>query len=297
MIHAAPPCRCCGSADTRLRGVIPDARTFAGTRLERPLAGGSLHRCTDCGFVFRHPIYGKAEYDRLYRAGEGTTWDEPDRVDQELVRQMLTAAMSSGSVLDVGCGTGGLLAPLTGRFQAYGIEINAAAARIAESRSVRVLASDLDEASRLERQFDAVVSCDVIEHVSQPLDFLALLLARTVPGGRVIVSTGNADAWSWRLAGSRFWYCYLPEHISFVSPAWFAHHAPALGACIEAVRRFAYSPYFRLPARALRLGLMALFRLSPTTYYRLLPRERRDNIPVGRGITRDHFVVVVRRKA
>ena len=47
--------------------------------------------------------------------------------------------------------------------------------------------------------------------------------------------------------------------------------------------------------KTLRLALMALFRLSPALYYRLLPRIKRNNIPVGRGITQDHFIIVLRK--
>ena len=293
---AAPCCRCCGSTATRSRGAIPDAAIFAGRQLGRPLRGGWLHRCGDCGFVFRHPIYSKAEYDNLYVSGQGTVWDETGRIDQELVRELLTSVLSGGSVLDVGCAAGSLLAPLAGRYRTFGVEINPGAAKIATQRGVRVLAADFEETAALPYEFDAVVCCDLIEHVARPLDLLRLLLAKTAPGGCVIVSTGNTDAWSWRLVGSRFWYCYLPEHISFVSPAWFEHHAAALGTELAAVRRFTYTPRFSLAGRALRLGLMGLYGLSPKLYYRLLPADRRDHIPVGRGITRDHFVIALRKQ-
>lgn len=294
---AAVSCRCCGSVATRSRGAIPDATIFAGRQLEKPLFGGSLHRCEECGFVFRHPIYSKAEYDRLYLTGQGTVWEEPGRIDQQIVRELLTGVLADGSVLDVGCAGGSLLAPLTDRYRAFGVEINPDGARLAGARGVRVLAADFEETAALPYEFDAVVCCDLIEHVARPPELLRLLLAKTRPGGYVIVSTGNTDAWSWRLAGSRFWYCYLPEHISFVSPDWFAHQAPTLGIEVAAVRRFTYTPRFSLAGRLLRLAFMGLYGLSPRLYYRVLPRDRRDHIPVGRGITRDHFVVALRKNA
>lgn len=293
----AVSCRCCGSVATRSRGIIPDATIFAGRQLEKPLRGGALHRCADCGFVFRHPIYSKAEYDGLYLTGQGTVWEEPGRIDQQIVRDLLTNVLADGAVLDVGCAGGSLLAPLTDRYRSFGVEINPSAARLAQARGVRVLAADFEETAALPYEFDAVVCCDLIEHVARPLDLLRLLLAKTRPGGWVIVSTGNTEAWSWRLVGSRFWYCYLPEHISFVSPGWFAHHAAGLGTELAAVRRFTYTPRFSLAGRLLRLAFMGLYGLSPTLYYGVLPRDRRDHIPVGRGITRDHFVVALRKQS
>lgn len=290
-----PTCRCCGSPRVRSRGKLPDARVFAGRQLDEPLPGGTLYRCVDCEFVFRYPVYGKETYDELYRQAGSDTWDEQDRLDQELTREILISLLPGGKVLDIGCGTGSLLAPLASRFTTCGIEINPGAAIIAQSRGIRIVGRDLDEVTALPETFDAVVACDVIEHVFNPHDLLQRMLAKTSDNGYVVISTGNSDAWSWYLAGSRFWYCYLPEHISFVSPEWFRKRAATLGAEVCRTTEFAYSPHYPLMGRTVRLALMGLFRLSPDLYYRLLPRIKRNNIPVGRGITRDHFIVVLRK--
>lgn len=290
-----PVCRSCGSHRTRSRGKLPDARVFAGAQLDTPLPGGTLYRCLDCSLVFRHPIHTKETYDELYRKASSTTWDEPGRLDQELVREMLTSLLFNGSVLDIGCGTGSLLAPLADRYDTCGIEINADAAAVAQSRGVKIIGRDLAEIMAVPQTFDAVVACDVIEHVFDPLELMRMMLAKTAPNGYVVISTGNAEAWSWHLAGSRFWYCYLPEHISFVSPEWFRHHAQKLGVEIARTREFTYSPHYPLVGKILRLALMGFFKLSPSLYYRFLPAIKRNNIPVGRGITQDHFIIVLRK--
>ena len=74
-----------------------------------------------------------------------------------------------------------------------------------------------------------------------------------------------------------------------------SRHAPGLGARVMQRVPFTSSPQFTTPGRELRLALMALFRISPTLYYRLLPSIKRNNIPVGRGITRDHFLVTLQK--
>ena len=294
-VSSRPACRSCGSHRTRSRGKLPNARVFAGTQLDEPLAGGTLYRCLDCKFVFRHPVFSKEAYDELYRNASSSTWDEENRLDQQLVRETLCSVLNKGKVLDIGCGTGSLLAPLSQRFDTYGIEINDDAATVASQRGVKILAGDLDELNGVSEEFDAVIACDVIEHVFSPLELVQRMLAKTAPGGYVVISTGNTDAWSWYLAGSRFWYCYLPEHISFVSPSWFRHYAALLGVQVSGVREFTYSPHYPLMGKLVRLGLMGLFRLSPDLYYKLLPRIKRNNIPVGRGITQDHFIIVLRK--
>jgi hypothetical protein len=76
--------------------------------------------------------------------------------------------------------------------------------------------------------------------VSRPRDFLAMLSQRLAPRGRLLISTGNADADAWRDAGGLYWYCGFPEHIAFVSPGWAEHVAAELGLRVTATERFAY---------------------------------------------------------
>ena len=296
-----PRCRCCDRRRLQWLGQLPDASVFAGTRLKRPLAGGALYRCLDCAFVFRAPICSKKRYDALYRAGAVSAWEKGERTDHALVRQALTRHLRAGKVIDIGCSSGSLLMPLTKRYETFGAEINAASASIAESRGIRILAGDIADVAQLPYLFDAVISCDVIEHVVNPLEFMHTLLSKTRSQGIVIISTGNAACWSWRLFGSRFWYCYLPEHISFISPRWFKRYTrPDIFAHLDAdiieTRRFVYGPEPSWLAKAIRFIGMAMFRLSPALYYRLLPQAKQQHIPVGRGITRDHFLTVLRKR-
>lgn len=292
-----PVCRSCGNQNSvKSQGKLPDARLFAGTVLPTALPGGMLCRCGDCGFVFRQPILATEDYNRLYRTSAAGSWDESGRVDHDLVRAALRRHLGKGSVLDVGCGAGTLLSTLAGEFEIFGIEMNPDASRTAEGRGLKMIGSDLQAVTNLAVRFDAVVSCDVIEHLADPVDFLRKALSLTRPGGLVLVSSGNADAWCWRLAGGSFWYCYGPEHISFVSPKWFDRQAGELGAEIVSVKRFAYSPKFSILAKAVRLFLMGLYTISPTLYRRIQPAGRRNNFPVGRGVTRDHFLVILHKR-
>jgi|ERR1700731_3151681 2-polyprenyl-3-methyl-5-hydroxy-6-metoxy-1,4-benzoquinol methylase len=292
-----PVCRSCGNHDSvKSQGKLQDAKLFAGTLLPVALHGGVLFRCRDCGFVFRDPILAKEDYNELYRSSTAESWDEPGRVDHELVRAALRRHLGRGSVLDVGCGAGTLLEALANEFEIFGIEMNPDASRVAEGRGLKIIGRDIQAVPTLTAGFDAVVSCDVIEHIADPVDFLRKTLSLTLPGGLVLISTGNADTWSWRLAGGRFWYCHTHEHISFVSPNWFAKQAAALGAEIVSTQRFTYSPKFSILAKAARLCLMVLYQISPTLYRRIQPAARRNNFPVGRGVTRDHFLVILRKR-
>ena len=52
---------------------------------------------------------------------------------------------------------------------------------------------------------------DVLEHLPMPLDSLSVLVRLLVPGGKLIVFTGDTNALSWRIANLHYWYSALPE--------------------------------------------------------------------------------------
>jgi SAM-dependent methyltransferase len=116
-------------------------------------------------------------------------------------RRLLPAG---GSVLDIGCATGGLLALL--RPQAgftAGIELSPSAAAEAAKVADRVVAGGVQDAAFDPASFDVVVLADVLEHLVDPGAALALAVGWTKPGGHVVVSVPNIAHWQARLAVAR----------------------------------------------------------------------------------------------
>jgi SAM-dependent methyltransferase len=118
-------------------------------------------------------------------------------------------------VLDVGCFNGAFLQYLGDSWHRFGIEPSIEAARLAQGRGIDVLAPTLEELPPATPGFDAVLAIDVVEHLGNPVPFFQRLSTHLNPGGVLIVLTGDTDAPAWRLQGSRYWYCSLPEHVSF----------------------------------------------------------------------------------
>lgn len=261
-----PVCRCCGSDRTTLVGSIVSGAAFAGRLLQEPLPGGGLWACADCDLRFRYPVPSKDALDALYRAGSVENWqgDVANRVDWRLASTFLCSQSSVKSVLDVGCFDGRFLASLGDGYEKLGIEIHSAAAHRAVARGVRLVGHDLAMLPSSKVKSDAVTAIDVIEHTLNPLDFLAAMRDAATPGGYLLIATGNTSAWSWRLMGSRYWYCSIGEHLSFISPAWCDFAARRLGLEVNEMKRFSHmgtNASTRIRSREILKNL--IYRTSP----------------------------------
>ncbi|MEW6359081.1 MAG: class I SAM-dependent methyltransferase [Planctomycetota bacterium] len=100
---------------------------------------------------------------------------------------------SRGSVLDVGCGTGGLLIFLARKgFDVRGIDrspemISNARASLTEAGLCADLVG-LDDLKDIKGRFTAVTALDVIEHVEDDCGMLRAMADRVEEGGRLIVT-------------------------------------------------------------------------------------------------------------
>lgn len=277
-------------------GPLPVINTFAGRPLKETLPAANIWRCPRCGFVFRHPLLSPAHYDALYEAGSLGLWDGmAAREDSKLIRHRLAGL--DGHVidaLDVGCYTGQLLLSFPKSFRLHGVEPNREAARVSRSKGVEIVADTAAGLEAVDRQFDVITACDVIEHVANPLAFLEQLARKLKAEGRLFVTTGNCDSWFWRFAGARFWYSYFAEHISFIGERWLQMMPGRIGLEMVDFCRFNYlGGNLRMP----RLAAASLYRFSPSLYKSLrnvLLPPAADVIPVGCGATRDHMLFVLR---
>lgn len=221
-----PVCPSCNAKNTRRIGAIPGSNLFAGQVLDAVLDGGELWACPHCYLMFRYPRLSDSELSALYEAGAAEAWGSVAEEREDWVRAaawIAEHARPGDSVLDVGCSTGKFLSEALGdSYQKFGVEKNLNAGRVATAAGVSILATEIDTmwGAMKGMSFNVVTAFDVIEHVGDPLAFLEAIASILAPDGRIIIATGNTQSLSWRLMGARYWYCVIPEHIAFISPAW-----------------------------------------------------------------------------
>ena len=118
-----------------------------------------------------------------------------------LLRAVRRHLPEGGSILDVGCASGGLLASvadLAGHME--GVEVDAVAAATAATVADDVHVGSIDEIALPTASFDVVVLGDVLEHLTDPGRALRHTAAALRSGGTVVVSLPNVAHWSVRFA-------------------------------------------------------------------------------------------------
>ena len=208
-----------------------------------------IHGCTECGVAFAEPrVADHRVYEAIY-ANPGRipgymryqhyarfVADAPDPLDAlsnaEDVYWAVAQALKERNeteeppqVLEVGSGLGYLTYALARRgYRATGIDISRAAVDSATARfGDHFVHADVAEfAKRHARRFDAVIACELLEHVVDPVEFVRTALSLVGPSGQLIVTTPNRTMfssdvlWETDLPPVHFWW-YTEESIRAIA--------------------------------------------------------------------------------
>ena len=208
-----------------------DACLICGSQSVAPLfekGGRWFSRCVACAFQFsRGPGNPNLEqaidgYEPAYRQYLDSS--PVDAVNHEAtvrwIEQFVALDHRDVSLLDVGAGSGKLIRYLrsTRSCHSTGLEPSDALFRGFDLGSLGVQPLSLPEFRESgAHQFNVVTSFDVIEHVSDPVEFVSNLCLVTKPGGYVFLSTPDAGSLVARMLGRR-WHHYNRYHLSLFDP-------------------------------------------------------------------------------
>ncbi len=290
-----------------LVGNAPQWSIFAGNRIDTQLKT-HLYKCRDCHLYFKYPIPSKEQLDELYRNGNPQTWQYrlKDRLDWQVAIEFISKHMSKGTILDIGCWNGEFLSNVTAGWKCYGTEINPLASNSARNKGVEIISDDFDRLISLHYKFDVVTAFDVIEHTKDPLNFVMMTSKIMNENGLMVMSTGNTETATWKLSKGRYYYCAIPEHLSFINISWIYSAAEKLNLKIEHIERFSHADNNSKSQFLVETIKNVTYLISPVFLKKLKKIKdyhshkkdinNMDRYPPHWGTSRDHVIVIIRKK-
>lgn len=190
-----------------------------------PSATVSIIECEQCEAAWQWPRSRTANesariFDQAYiEKDEGTYFDPEKRLavaqcHTDFVRS--TIKLSNARLLDIGCGDGVFARQIASTgWDVIGVNpaIPTESPQIPHERLRLVRAYSASTA-----EFDVVTLFDVIEHIEDPVSFLAYAISFLKPGGYLVVETGNYQSDGRILGGSSWWNFQLDHRWYFAPP-------------------------------------------------------------------------------
>ena len=194
-------------------GLVPTTTRFG-------VALGDIVRCPACGHMQVSPMPETEDLDRAYEVAESEDYVEEEvgqRATARAALDRIEAALGRrGSIVDLGCWTGFLLAEAQASgWEGVGIEPSTFASAWARDRlGLDVRTADLFAAELPAGAFDAVVLGDVIEHLPDPAAALARIAGLMRPDGVLYMTLPDAGSRVARRLGAR-WWSVIPTHVQY----------------------------------------------------------------------------------
>lgn len=130
------------------------------------------------------------------------------------------------TVLDIGCGDGGLLKTIRSDSEYTGIDIsptqlgyfqsNLSAMKRTHKGRIKLLQHDVMQLPIPNASVDLVLACDVLEHVLRPKKLIGEIYRVIKPGGYGLFSIPNEPVWEILRVLSGRWPPRSPDHLYFI---------------------------------------------------------------------------------
>lgn len=147
--------------------------------------------CLHCGLRFFHPLETGTE--ELYETLQKYDWYY--MTAKEEFNLAVKYLPEQGTVLEVGAGKAAF-SQLVGASRYTGLEFNDKAITRAREQGITLLKESVEQHAATGHRYDAVVSFQVLEHVSSPASFLKGCVDCLKPGGSLVIAVPSCDGFA-----------------------------------------------------------------------------------------------------
>lgn len=164
-----------------------------------------------------------------------------------------------GRLLDVGCGSGELLAFLNSiGWQGVGVDPDPAAVQQACAMGLMVHQGSIEEQNYADNHFDLITLSHVIEHIHDPIALFKECYRIIKPGGQIVVLTPNLNSLGHRIFGDAWRGLEPPRHLYLYSAKTLSLTLGRANFTINSVRHpIRGATYMYLESKAIKTGIRA----------------------------------------
>jgi len=207
----------------------------------------SIYHCGKCGFGETHPRLKESEIGKFYakyyplsKTTSATIRDSakiPNRFYSWLCGTDNAAhyyISPKSKVLDIGSGSGRSLLEIEKlEGEAYGVEPDPNAQKIAEKLGLNVYQGLITDNVFPGEMFDYITASQVIEHDPDPETFMKAVYKRLKDRGRAIFSFPNTESLSQKIFKEKWIHWHVPYHCNFFTKKSFILLADSVGFKIK----------------------------------------------------------------
>ena len=217
-------CPVCSASDIE-ELIVLDDYPFAGNGVVRadaakkvPTGTLSVGVCRVCSTLFQLDPISFDDLDAMlqrqpYPLTQQETGMEVAETDR-FVEAFRKYAPPKGKVLDVGCGTGGMMRTLQKLgYDVYGVDANPKAVEVAKKQGLDVIEGRFEEGMFPDETFDIIVTRSVLDHAVEPSTLLATMANILKPSGILACEVPNISRVFRRSAFGGF----NPHHLMYWS--------------------------------------------------------------------------------
>jgi len=146
---------------------------------------------------------------------------------------------TEGKTLEVGCGTGSIIAQLKERgAEVTGIEPDKATCSIARSNGLKVYSMPFEEFNKKSEKYDHILFSYALEHLTDPISALKLANKILSPNGEIYIFTPNIDSIARYLYKSNWMSWHIPYNKVFFNKHTLSKSIEAAGLRVKHAQTF-----------------------------------------------------------